>query len=100
MESHGFLSGKCKHGSPNFCTLCDIEGNPERYTNQLLADVIQEVEEYRKMPLSERLQSQLLAYKSAQQGVHPTLLIVRANVVICPQCENVFDVDMPAPQSG
>ena len=65
MESHGFLSGKCKHGSSNFCTLCDIEGHPERYTIKLLTEVIIEVEENIKQPLSMRLQSQLMAYKLA-----------------------------------
>lgn len=65
MEPHGFLSGKCKHGSSNFCTLCDIEGHPECYTEKLLNEVIIEVTENTKQPLSGRLQSQLMAYKLA-----------------------------------
>jgi len=65
MEPHGFLSGKCKHGSSNFCTLCDIEGHPERYTEKLLNEVVVEIAENTKQPLSGRLQSQLMAYKLA-----------------------------------
>lgn len=65
MEPHGFLSGKCKHGSSNFCSLCDIEGNPERYTEKLLNEVVIEITENTKQPLSGRLQSRLMAYKLA-----------------------------------
>lgn len=46
--------------------------------------------------LCEKLDSQ----QSAQHGVHPTVLTVRAKLVMCPQCENIFSVDFPAPHSG
>jgi hypothetical protein len=64
MEPHGFLSGKCKHGSSNFCILCDIEGHPERYVIELLEDVITEVKENQVQPLSSSLQKKLMAYVS------------------------------------
>lgn len=36
----------------------------------------------------------------AQQSVNPTFLQVRRKLVTCPNCQNVFGVELPAPQSG
>lgn len=38
--------------------------------------------------------------KTAEQGVHPTLLNVRRKLVLCPQCGCVHGIELPASQSG
>jgi len=72
MEAHGFLSGKCKHGSSNLCTLCDIEGHPERYTEKLLLEVIQEIIEAARVPVSFDLGTKLMIWQSA---VNPSVSV-------------------------
>ena len=88
MEPHGFLSRKCMHGSSNFCTLCDILGHPERYTEKLLNEVVTELTENTKQPLSGRLQSQLMAYKLATEWSRQP----RRAVDECPVCSGLGDI--------
>ena len=37
---------------------------------------------------------------AAEQKMHPTLLESRRKMVTCPNCQTVFGVELPAPQSG
>ena len=80
MEPHGFLSGKCKHGSSNFCTLCDIEGHPERYTEKLLLEVVSEIIEAARVPLSFEVGTRIMVWYAAQQSVQRTGLESAAEI--------------------
>jgi|WetSurMetagenome_2_1015567.scaffolds.fasta_scaffold820197_1 hypothetical protein len=72
MEPHGFLSGKCKHGSSNFCTLCDIEGHPERYTEKLLLEVVDEIIEAARVPLSSEVGVRIMVWYTAKHRTQQT----------------------------
>ena len=80
MEPHGFLSGKCKHGSSNFCTLCDIEWHPERCTEKLLLEVVSEIIEAARVPLSFEVGTRIMVWYAAQQSVQRTGLESAAEI--------------------
>ena len=80
MEPHGFLSGKCKHGSSNFCTLCDIEGHPERYTEKLLLEVVSEIIEAARVPLSFEVGTRIMVWYAAQHSVQADGACTCANI--------------------